>query len=79
MIDDHIDQIKNDIRRSNASESSKRRRLRQAERMRTAQKEAVGEGLCMLVTWLGFKAFSHIYTRYELKKSVNKLQKEREE
>jgi hypothetical protein len=78
MIDDHIDQMKNDIRRSNVSESSKRRQLRQAERMRTTQKEAVSNGICMLVAWLGCKAITRIYTHHALKKSVNKKEIEKE-
>lgn len=69
MIDDRIDEMKNDIRRSNASESSKRRKLRYAESLRTTQKEAASDGICMLVAWLGCKAITRIYTHHALKKN----------
>ena len=52
MIDKHIDSMKDDIKKSNASTSSKNRQLRHAEALRYNMKSSMSDGAPILVGWI---------------------------
>ena len=63
MIDKHIDNMKNDIRKSDASASSKNRQLRHAEALRYNMKSSMSEGGPVLVGWVASKIMVKISDR----------------
>lgn len=55
MIDKHIDSMKDDIKKSNMSTSSKNRQLRHAEALRYNMKSSMSESGPILVGWIASK------------------------
>ena len=55
MIDKHIDNMKNDIRKSDSSTYSKNRQLRHVEALRYNMKSSMSEGGPVLVGWVASK------------------------